>query len=351
LLNEDRTLSGIGRPTAPQQVAMTADPQVNRFALVADAAEGEFGAMTSRPFCHLCDRLVPEGQVYARKNEWSYLRCPSCGLILLHPVPNEPTLRSFYNDNYQVDFKDYIKNVRRSSRSALDDLRKQFPGRGKLLEIGCSYGGFLSEARRDGWQVTGVELSENAAGYAREQQGLRVFSGSFHNKLGLVGERYEAVVLFHVIEHMSDPIQFLKDCRRAMKPGGLLVLKTPNAASLVARLAGSFWQWVSPPAHLYLYSPKTLQSLLKKTGYQPVAFRSAQGDANNNLFAVLSSVAKRAFFPQSAQSLYRLRRSLPVRVVEAASEFAYSPFRILIDPWLDAMLRQPELYALALNGT
>jgi hypothetical protein len=110
---------------------------------------------------------------------------------------------------------------------------------------------------------------------------------------------------------------------------------------------------LSPPEHLYLYSPKTLDSLLKKTGFQPVAFRSAQGDAHNNLYAVFSSIARQSLSAQSAQSLPNLRRSLPVRIVksavEGACEFAYSPFRIVIDPWLGGKLRQPELYALALN--
>jgi 2-polyprenyl-3-methyl-5-hydroxy-6-metoxy-1,4-benzoquinol methylase len=264
-------------------------------------------------------------------------------------VPDEATLRSYYNDTYEVDFDRYAKNLKRGSGSILDDLKRHFPERGRLLEVGCSYGGFLAEAQRDGWDVTGVELSEASARYSRETLGLRVFTGNLRDQLPHLGEPYEIVTLFHVIEHAADPTELLQLCRKLIKPKGLLILKTPNVASFIARLTGAAWQWVTPPAHVYLYSPKTLESLLKKSGYQPLFFRSEQGDANNNLFAIVSSVAKR-MLPRSSReplSHLRLRKSLRVRVVEKTCECIYYPFRISIDPWLSASLRQPELYAVA----
>jgi 2-polyprenyl-3-methyl-5-hydroxy-6-metoxy-1,4-benzoquinol methylase len=307
--------------------------------------------MSPDPFCQLCDRTILEGEIYAQKDGWSYLRCPGCGLVLLHPIPDEATLRVFYNDGYEVDFERYAKNIRQGAESILRDLKKQFPNRGRLLEVGCSYGGFLAEARRDGWEVAGVELSETAACYARDKLNLRVFTGSLHDQLPQLGEPYEAVALFHVIEHVPDPVQLLEQCRKLIRPGGLLVLKTPNVASLIARLTKATWQWVSPPAHLYLYSPKTLALLLEKAGYQPIAYRSAQGDANNNLFAIMSSVAKRSILRSSGQPTSQLRKSLPVRIVERTCEFIYYPFGLSIDPWLESRLWQPELYAVASNAS
>lgn len=305
--------------------------------------------MSTPAFCHLCDRMVPPVAGYARRGPWSYLQCPACGLVLLHPVPDETVLSSYYNEAYQVNFDSYFKGVRRRSRTVLEELSKHFPNRGRLLEVGCSYGGFLAEARRDGWDVTGIELSETAARYAREQLGLRVLQGRLHDQQQQLGEPYQAVALFHVIEHVPNPVQLLEVCRRLITPRGLLVLKTPNVASLIARLTGASWHWVSPPAHLYLYSPKTLSLLLEKSGYQPLTFQSAQGDAHNNLFAVLSGIARRALSRSSPESFSQMRQTLPVRIVEAACEVLYYPFRILIDPRLGAKLRQPELYTVAMN--
>jgi 2-polyprenyl-3-methyl-5-hydroxy-6-metoxy-1,4-benzoquinol methylase len=306
--------------------------------------------MSRHAVCHLCDRTVPAGAGYASRGPWSYLQCPTCGLVLLHPVPDETVLRSYYNDAYEVNFESYFKGVRHRSRRILEDLSKHFPNRGRLLEVGCSYGGFLAEARQDGWEVTGIELSETASHYARKQLGLRVVSGSVHDHLEELGEPYQVVILFHVIEHVPTPVQLLELCRRLTKPRGLLVLKTPNVASLVARLTGASWQWLSPPAHLYLYSPKTLRMLLEKSGYQPLMFRSLQGDANNNLFSIGSGIGRRVLSSSSPETFSHMRQTLPVRIVEAACEALYYPFRILIDPWLGAKLWQPELYTLAKNA-
>ena len=118
----------------------------------------------------------PSGRrIFAHKDGWRYLQCPGCGLILLHPVPDEATLRSYYNDSYEVDFDRYAKNLKRGSGSILGDLKRHFPGRGRLLEVGCSYGGFLAEAQRDGWDVTGVELSEASARYKSGNTGSAGF--------------------------------------------------------------------------------------------------------------------------------------------------------------------------------
>ena len=306
--------------------------------------------MSSHPFCHLCDRMVPIGARYAQRGAWSYLRCPVCGLVLLHPVPDDRVLHQYYNDSYEVDFNSYFKGVQRRSRTILDELAKRFPNRGRLLEVGCSYGGFLAEARREGWDVTGIELSQTAANHARERLGLRVLSGSLPDQLQQLGEQYEVLALFHVIEHVPNPILLLESCRKLIKPGGLLVLKTPNVASAIAKVTGASWHWVSPPAHLYLYSPATLSKLLTKSGYQALTLQSAQGDAHNNLFAIASGIGRRAFFRSNSESLVHVRRTLSVRIVEAACEVLYYPFRIAIDPWLGAKLRQPELYAVAMNG-
>jgi 2-polyprenyl-3-methyl-5-hydroxy-6-metoxy-1,4-benzoquinol methylase len=304
----------------------------------------------SSPFCHICDRIVPIEEKYAQRGPWSYLRCPACGLVLLHPAPDNEVLQNYYNASYEVDFRSYFKGVKRRSKTILEELAKHFPNRGRLLEVGCSYGGFLTEARRDGWEVTGVELNRSAAGYAREQLGLRVFSGSLPDQVQQLGEPFDVLAMFHVIEHVSNPLLLLESCRKLMKPGGLLVLKTPNVASVIARLTGASWHWVSPPAHLYLYSPATLSALLTKSGYQAVTFQSAQGDAHNNLFAIASGIGRKAFFRSNAESLVHVRRTLPVKIVETACEILYYPFRISIDPWLGAKLWQPELYAVAING-
>jgi len=303
--------------------------------------------MTSSPFCHICDCRVDCWDIYAKRASWTYVRCPDCSLVLLHPVPEEDTLRSYYNRTYEVNLAKHVKDCQRGAAAVLADLKERFPKRGRLLEVGCSYGAFLSEARRDGWDVTGIELSETAARHAREYRGLRVLSGQLTDHVEQLGDKFDAVVLFHVIEHVPNPVQLLQMCRRITKPHGLLILKTPNVASLIARATGSSWQWLTAPAHLCLYSPRSMERLLQRAGYDLQYYRSAQGDANNHFFAVLSSAARRVLCKTDKSFSSSLRQSLGVKIAEAICEFLYSPLGLLLDPWLGRKLLQPELYAVA----
>ncbi len=306
--------------------------------------------MSSNAVCQLCDHIVSAGDIYARRGSYSYLRCPACGLVFLHPLPDAQVLQDFYNHSYEVDFNSYFQGVKRRSRNTLKELAQRFPEPGRLLELGCSYGGFLDEARRAGWDVTGIEVSQTASTHARERLGLRVFSGTLQDQLPHLDAPYDVLAMFHVIEHIQNPVTLLDACRKLIKPGGLLVLKTPNVASSIARITGSSWHWVSPPAHLYLYSPETLRRLLTKSGYQPLTFQSSQGDAHNNLFAVASGIVRKTLLRSNTESLAHVRRTLPLKIFQAACETLYYPFRILVDPWLGNKLRQPELYAVAANG-
>ena len=193
----------------------------------------------------------------------------------------------------------------------------------------------------------GIELSEVAARYARDRMGLQVVAGELSSQFSQSVKPFDVVVLFHVIEHVPDPIGFLELCRRITRPNGRLILKTPNVASLVARLTGAGWHWLCPPAHLWLYSPPTLERLLKRVGYQPRYLRSTRGDAHNNLFAILSGAARHGLSQAQTQSLLAHRRSLPVRMIEGLTEFLYYPLRLTVDPWLATKMWQPELYAVA----
>jgi SAM-dependent methyltransferase len=306
--------------------------------------------MLSNTVCQLCDHIVSARDIYAQRGSYSYLRCPVCGLVFLHPLPNDQELQEFYNNSYEVDFESYFHGVRGRSRNTLNELGKRFSKPGRLLELGCSYGGFLDEARRAGWDVTGIEVSEAASAQARERLGLRVFTGTLQDQLQHLDGPYDVLAMFHVIEHIQNPVILLEACRKLIKPGGLLVLKTPNVASSIARITGSSWHWVSPPAHVYLYSPETLGKLLTKSGYQPLTLQSAQGDAHNNLFAAASGIARKTLLHSSAESLVHVRRTWPLKIFQAACETLYYPFRIVLDPWLATRLRQPELYAVAANG-
>jgi SAM-dependent methyltransferase len=143
---------------------------------------------------------------------------------------------------------------------------KTYSRAGKLLDVGCNIGLFLKVAREEGFDVTGVELNRDCAAYGRENFGLEIHS-EYLDAIGFPSGSFEVVTLFDVLEHIPDLHNFLKEVRRIIRPGGLLVVQSPNLGSLMAELTGSQWSWLTPPDHLYHFTPETLQLLLHESGF------------------------------------------------------------------------------------
>jgi SAM-dependent methyltransferase len=157
---------------------------------------------------------------------------------------------------------------RRTARRLLDLLGSCVP-RGRLLQVGCGYGLLLDEARRRGYDGEGYELSVAAAQYARERLGLEVHNMAIE-QADLEGERYDAVLLVDVLEHIDDPLLMLERLLAVLAPGGALLVVTPDPSSLVARVAGSRW-WCYLPAHCCLIPRRTLRELILARGLRIVS--------------------------------------------------------------------------------
>ena len=163
----------------------------------------------------------------------------------------------------------------------------------RLLEVGCSWGLFLDYARSRGWSVAGVELSEPASIWAREQLSLEVTAGNLNSSAYLNSKQFDAAVAWHVIEHVPDPIAFLQSMRSCLRPGGRIALRTPNIQSLSARLNRPHWEWMGAPAHLTLFSICSLRSALHQTGFEVEKIFTRRGDAHNPWFEILRGTAQR----------------------------------------------------------
>ena len=287
----------------------------------------------------------------ARRATWTYVRCNSCGGISLSPVPDEEALSAYYNELYMVPAAAYARATARNAPMILQALRERLPDKGKLLEVGCSYGFLLDRARRDGWETTGVELDDGASSYGRQKLGLKILSGALENQFAQLTPPYDAVATFHVIEHLRDPIAFLVRCRQLLREGGILILKTPNVESWIARRTGAYWQWLCPPAHLHLFSPGTLGLALAKTGFRAEKMWSRRGDAYNNFFELACAAGRYAASRKSGAAGGKQRKTWSdkwhVNAAKLASEGIYYPLGLVVDPWLAGKMLQPELVAIA----
>jgi SAM-dependent methyltransferase len=267
----------------------------------------------------------------------------------METTPDDTELQNFYNECFQVNRESQERKIDRKSDALLKTLSRFLPGKGKLLEIGCSYGHFLRRARLNGWDVEGIEISRAAADSARETFGIAAHPGTLREVLPRLQPPYDAVVMLHMLEHSSEPARLASQIGEVLRPGGVLLAKTPNSSSWIARVCGRTWEWLTPPAHIFLFSPVSLRLLLERAGFQIELMGTQRGDAHNTMFEIARSTAKR-ILPISECSIGfgspPSRRSWYLRL-EAASDFLYRPFEPLENLIFNRKLMHPELLVVA----
>src|SRR5207249_5228459 len=139
---------------------------------------------------------------------------------------------------------------------------------GRLLEIGCFRGVFADRIRAAGWDVTGLEPEISGLRHAREKYGLKVVHGILPHP-ELEPNSFDAVVMLHVIEHMPDPAANVREIRKLIKPGGILVVETLRFDSLMFKILGRRERSIGNcNGHIYFFTVPTLTSLLEKQGFK-----------------------------------------------------------------------------------
>jgi SAM-dependent methyltransferase len=192
-------------------------------------------------------------------------RCERCGTVAQPSLPSGEALLELYRQMRDEHYLDEEPGRRATARRLLHQIGRLAPS-GRLLDVGCGHGLLLDEARKLGYQTEGLELSEDAAAYARDRLGLTVQSKT----LAALEGRYNVIVLADVIEHLDDPVKAIDRCARLLEPGGVLCLVTPDPGSRTAQIAGAGW-WGYLPAHTYLLPRRTLRELLQRCGLDVVA--------------------------------------------------------------------------------
>lgn len=145
--------------------------------------------------------------------------------------------------------------------------------RGALLDVGCGNGEFLATMKDLGWDTVGIETDARAAEIARDRFGLDVRTGTLVDAM-IPGDSFDAISLSHVIEHVHDPIALLTECRRLLRPGGKLIVLTPNTRSLGHRIFRAAWRGLEPPRHIQLFNRVTLTAAVQSAGLHVTELRT-----------------------------------------------------------------------------
>lgn len=289
-------------------------------------------------------------RLWASFGECHYVQCEDCGLTYLQRTPSASELDSYYNTEFQVDRERQERKIAGQCRPMLGVLEQLLPDKGTLLEIGCSYGHFLNEAKADGWLVEGVEISQSAADWAQQRLGLRVHSGTLEEVSPKLRRPYDAVAMFHVLEHTPEPRRLVLQAKELLRPGGVLVIRTPNASSWIAKRCGATWEWLTPPAHIHLFSPVSLRILLERAGFSVESVTTRRGDAHNTAFEFARGKSKQILGrrvgapkagnpPPSRRGWYRR--------IETLSDVIYRPFEPLEALYFRRRRLHPELLVAA----
>jgi 2-polyprenyl-3-methyl-5-hydroxy-6-metoxy-1,4-benzoquinol methylase len=137
---------------------------------------------------------------------------------------------------------------------------------GRVLDVGAGYGFFLEALEKAGYEAAGLEVSEHAAAQARRRTRAEVVRQGAEEPFPFPDDRFDAVTLFDVIEHLEDYPAALASCRRCLKPGGKLFVITLNAHSLARPLLGRRWAWYQDPTHVHMFTARMLREGLEAAG-------------------------------------------------------------------------------------
>lgn len=199
--------------------------------------------------------------------QYWYCRCTNCRLTSNVPVPDAATIEAHYKrkfeaGNYHVASEFAAEKVR-LYQTYVDRLRTliDFRSHPKILDVGCFTGEVLSLLNDAGADVYGLELQEEAVRIANGRVPGRVFQARVEGTEFPQGP-YDAITLLAVIEHVTDPRALVEPCVRLLKPGGVLMIETPNTGSFLCRVLGRYWPPYAPVEHLHLFSARSLEMLL-----------------------------------------------------------------------------------------
>jgi len=223
-------------------------------------------------------------RLHGKDGIFNVVQCNSCGLIYLNPRPMENYIGDYYPDIYEPyntslenfyiklhlslltsyyrnkkNFADYFKSI--LCQMLFNPIPIKYKGT-RILDIGCGNGVFLYGLKNNDFDVYGIDMSEKAVDFAQNTLGLNNVKLSSINKLEYQDEFFDVITMNHVIEHLYNPENVIKEIDRILKKDGLLVISTPNSDSINFKLFKEYWFPLETPRHLNLFNHSTIQKLL-----------------------------------------------------------------------------------------
>lgn len=189
-------------------------------------------------------------------------------MLITHPQPSLDVLGKYYESADYISHTDskrslfekayhFVKNI--ALKKKLNLINSYHPAKGLILDIGAGTGEFLSVAQNDGWDTIGVEPSDKAKTIAKSK------GVSFVEKTSeLDSHTFDVITMWHVLEHVPNLDEQIKELKRLLKPKGTLIVAVPNFKSFDAKYYGNFWAAYDVPIHFWHFSKTAIQKLFEK---------------------------------------------------------------------------------------
>lgn len=249
---------------------------------------------TKIPACLICGskklsyQFEAQDRMFHLAGTFVVKKCLDCSFVFLDPQPTQEALKKYYPSKkyyaYSTNRKrglfellrEYLIAHYYSSNFislAISTFIQKVPAipsyakNGKVLDIGCGAGDTLVLLKKVGWGTYGLDMDTWALANAKKRGLKNLRLGTYKALTQYQDHYFDAIRLYHVIEHIEDPRSCLSLIRKKLKKNGELVIGTPNVGSIVSKLFGSYWYNLDAPRHVVLFSPKTLGILLEKEGF------------------------------------------------------------------------------------
>jgi 2-polyprenyl-3-methyl-5-hydroxy-6-metoxy-1,4-benzoquinol methylase len=254
-------------PPAPVETPIPEHPAVSvvpRFETVATTA------------CLACGSEVATRRFAIQGVSEQLVECDGCRLGTLFPMPDAERIASFYPTEYygtpDAKFEPLVEfGVRLGASLRVRSLVSGIPAGGRVLDIGCGRGVMLRALLDLGYEAHGVEISADAAAGADPRAKIAIAPALADADYAT--DSFDAVILWHVLEHLPQPDETLAEIRRILKRGGRLIIAVPNFASWQSRATGPNWFHLDLPRHLYHFTPESLKQLLHGHGFASYSTR------------------------------------------------------------------------------
>jgi 2-polyprenyl-3-methyl-5-hydroxy-6-metoxy-1,4-benzoquinol methylase len=285
--------------------------------------------LKTESICPLCGEkdstfLFKASEFLFRRRKYDYFRCESCQHVFLNPIPQERHLTDFYiaasqelrrilPEEAKFTAKDLAEGQSEKEKIELLENLGLLQKKGSALDIGFGRGGFLVALSNLGWQCTGVEITDEISLQPDVEGHFELLYGK-DAMAKLPEKKYDLITMWHVLEHLPNPTEVLREAQKALHPHGKILVAVPNFDSFSAKLFGKYWYGAAPPWHIHQFTTRTMTIAFTESNLNLVEMKGFGKPEKNVLWIdsftnVINSLGK-SFFYLPLKLLLKVLRKL-----------------------------------------